>query len=243
MNAQAILSLPGISGISSISGNGIPANLPGHDWSAYTSCLSHFNTRSQRESAPTADQTRAFICARYRHHFGAEITCDYPQLIATCDAQGKIVAACGLRTADQPLFLERYLDAPVEQVLSTLFRKSLDRRHIAEIGNLVSVHRDATPLLFKMLWKEMHRQDVSHAIVTCTRNLKARFRSLTLVSLGNASEQCLTEQERACWGSYYSHDPEMLSAPIGSANLLLRFVRNKGNFTVHHFGTPAGTSR
>lgn len=42
-----------------------------------------------------------------------------PQLLAYRDAQGKLVAAVGLRqTAVGPLFVEHYLDAPVEEVLA-----------------------------------------------------------------------------------------------------------------------------
>ena len=49
------------------------------------------------------------------------------------DAGGTILAAVGFRYAkEEPLFLENYTGAPIEQVLRT------PRERIAEIGNLAS---------------------------------------------------------------------------------------------------------
>ena len=60
-----------------------------------------------------------------------------PQLVALHDDDGGIVAAAGYRSAaDGPLFLERYLAAPVEALLGAAGRPSPGRGRIVEVGHL-----------------------------------------------------------------------------------------------------------
>jgi hypothetical protein len=54
---------------------------------------------------------------------------------------GKVLAALGLRSAkDETLFLESYLDKPIENILAEKASRPIDRNRIIEIGSLASSH-------------------------------------------------------------------------------------------------------
>lgn len=67
---------------------------------------------------PLRAEVEAFVRTIYCERFGAEVRQFAPLLVALCDRHGEIVAAAGYRSAGSgPLFLERYLAAPVEALL------------------------------------------------------------------------------------------------------------------------------
>ena len=76
----------------------------------------------------------------YAERYGAHITEFAPVLLALRDAQGALVAAVGYRCAAlEPLFLERYLDGPVEQALLGADAPSSARRDMVEVAHLVAL--------------------------------------------------------------------------------------------------------
>ena len=83
--------------------------------------------------APGALRTsvESFIQSVYASSYGATIREFAPQLVCL-KANGKVIAAAGYRLATEPLFLERYLDRPVEQLLGS---SRLVERRISRICN------------------------------------------------------------------------------------------------------------
>ena len=113
--------------------------------------LSSFDAAPQPESAPTtrlnvygpADPGRTevedFIRRIYAERFGAVLTSFAPMLVGLRDPRQGLVAAAGYRSAStEPLFLERYLNAPVEQLLAAHAAQPPRRDAIAEVGHLAS---------------------------------------------------------------------------------------------------------
>lgn len=87
---------------------------------------------------PGRPQVEAFIRDVYLRRYGAVVRSFMPVLVALHDETG-IVAAAGYRSADQsPLFLERYLDAPVETLVARAQDATPDRATIVEVGHLAS---------------------------------------------------------------------------------------------------------
>src|SRR5690606_2444823 len=62
-----------------------------------------------------------FIRQRFDEAHGARISSFMPDLFGLHDARQQLSAVCGARlAAGQPLFLEQYLAAPVEQTIARL---------------------------------------------------------------------------------------------------------------------------
>ncbi|HUH37578.1 MAG TPA: thermostable hemolysin, partial [Spongiibacteraceae bacterium] len=89
------------------------------------------------------------IAEAFQRAYGAMVTTFCPTLLALRRA-GQLCAAVGLRPALEPLFLESYLSAPVQQVLGSRVDAPVRRSQLAEIGNLVS-NGGASPLLLLLL--------------------------------------------------------------------------------------------
>jgi hypothetical protein len=165
-----------------------------------------------------------FIVDRYRQAFGSAIIVDYPLLISLHETSGTVVAAVGLRWAnDSALFLEQYLMRNVESVLTDLFQRPVERRGIVELGSLAAKCSGATLYLIGAVAAYMAKRDFDFALATSTDQLRRLFGllDLELSSLGPARRDTLSDQSRN-WGTYYDHTPEVL---VGSVRSCLESVR------------------
>lgn len=166
-----------------------------------------------------------FIEARFEKAFGARLPRHYPLLTCLCanDAGGEILAAAGVRFAEEgPLFLEQYLDSPVEQAVAVAFGRPVARDSIVEIGSLASDSPDASLRLFGALasWLADHcgrRFAVATARPELERLLgRAGF---GLSTLGHANPRRLGEGA-GDWGSYYARTPRVFAGEIGDSSAL-----------------------
>lgn len=162
---------------------------------------------------PERERVEAYIEATYAEAFHGRIRAHYPTLMSVQDAQGQIHAAVGFRLAgDGPLFLERYLDEPIERVLDAA------RADIAEIGNLASASAGASLFLFMALARHLHQLGCDHAVATATRQLRRTFGRVGFPTrtLINADPARLGAEAKD-WGGYYERDPEVLAGAIAPA--------------------------
>lgn len=161
----------------------------------------------------------AFIRAVYREHYGAEVRSFAPTLVGLRDEDGTLVAAAGYRAADPgPLFLERYLFAPVQSLLAAGGAHAPDRARIVEVGHLASVRPGAGRRLFAPLALHLAALGFDWVVGTLTEELRMLFARLGIepTALGVA-DPSLLGAEAAAWGCYYDHRPMVLAGRIGPA--------------------------
>ncbi len=171
---------------------------------------------SQRQ-LPARLRVERFLEDAYGRAFGGRLRSHYPVLMGVWDAQGGLHAAAGFRFAsDGPLFLEQYLDAPVEHAVAAVAGGRAERDGIAEIGNLASSSPGASIFLFLALAGYLDRQGCRWAVATATRQLRRIFgrAGFTTRKLAEARADALGP---ACsdWGSYYEQDPQVLAGEVG----------------------------
>ena len=107
--------------------------------------------------------------------------------------------------ASGALYLEHYLDRPVEVVLSAAVGERVARERVVEVGNLAAasagfgaaVPRSPHPGRLGYVW----------AVFTATREVRGTFRALRL-----RRRACSPRPPGACptaarVGSYYAHEP------------------------------------
>lgn len=167
----------------------------------------------------SCERTRVeqFIKSIYLKSYGARIEINYPVLMSVCNSAGDILAAAGFRyAADAPLFLERYIDTPIEQALSELYKGPLERRDIVEIGNLASGGGGASVFLFAALSAYLDSQGVRYATITGTQLISERLRKLGLKphTICDANINRLPQGEQEKWGSYYDACPRVLAGSV-----------------------------
>lgn len=162
---------------------------------------------------PQRAEVEDFIRGVYAERFGARVQQFAPQLVALQDETG-LLAAAGFRPASQgPLFLERYLDAPVEQLLP-----QPDRQGVVEVGHLAASRAGEGRRLILMLGPVLAAQGFRWVVSTLTEELRHLFLRLGVapLALGVADPSRLGGEAEA-WGTYYDHQPVVLAGSLDAA--------------------------
>ena len=149
--------------------------------------------------------------------YGARIASHYPSLLCACAGDGRVLASIGFRAAaEQPLFLEHYLDQPIEDALGDAGCSASGRAGIVEIGNLAACNPGASLFLFVTLAALLRYRGYVHAVATATRALKRTIESFgfKLASLGPADPDRLADRGES-WGRYYASQPMIVAGDIG----------------------------
>lgn len=171
--------------------------------------------------------TEAFIRARYAEAYGAEVPRFLPLLYALQDEHGQMLAAAGLGlAADGPLYLEQYLDAPIEQVLTDREGRVVSRSGVAEIGHLCGLLAGTGRRLFPQIAADLLRRGQHHAVFTATRGLRTLFHRLGIdpAPLAPASPARIDPAAAAAWGRYYAADPWVIGGALELGRHLLGAV-------------------
>ena len=176
------------------------------------------------------EEVEAFIRSIFKARFGAEIRNFAPCLVSLRDRSGDITAAAGYRVAaESPLFLERYLAAPIEAVLSP-HEPTLDRADVVEVGHLASLRPGRGIVLMSLLGMHLAAQNLRWVVGTATKELRQLFDRLGVapVALGIAHPKMLGDEEAAHWGSYYDHGPEVLAGHLQRSLQRLERLSQRG---------------
>lgn len=164
--------------------------------------------------APERAELEQFIGVVFRRAYGASIRHFMPQLMSLRDAGGKLLAVCGLRNAESgSLFLETYLDAPVEALIAGRAAQEVTRRDIVEIGNLAVAEPGLAPHLLASVSRYLHGTGTEWAVFTAIpvlRNSLTRL-NMQLEVLADARLERIVPAERPAWGTYYDKNPQVMA--------------------------------
>ncbi|MBK1715384.1 hypothetical protein CKO43_21755 [Rubrivivax gelatinosus] len=169
-------------------------------------------------------QVEALVRRVYRERYRAEVREFAPAMVGLHDSAGALVAAAGYRPArDGALFLERYLDAPVEALLG----EPVERARIVEVGHLAAARAGEGRRLITRIGPHLAEQGYDWVVCTLTVELRHLFVRLGIapVTLGVADPDLLGA-DAARWGSYYDHRPLVLAGRLDTA--IARFKRRGG---------------
>ena len=164
---------------------------------------------------PRRADAEQFIAATFHARYGATIGNFAPNLV-TLERHGELYAAAGWRCAgDEPLFLETYLDDPIEALLARMAGQAVPRRGIVEVGHLSSVRRGGSVDVISGLSRHLARLGFEWVVFTATAELISIFSrlSLPLLALAPADPARLGDAARD-WGTYYDTRPVVVAGPI-----------------------------
>lgn len=162
---------------------------------------------SHDASDPQRAEVEAFIRRVYAEQYGARITGFAPTLLSMRDAQGRLRAAAGFRSAsDGPLFLERYLTGPVDQLLSS--HAQVDRDRIVEVGHLAALQAGDGRRMAARVAAQLVAQGQDWIVCTLTAPLRHLFTRLGIASITlGVADPARLGAEAPAWGSYYKQAP------------------------------------
>lgn len=177
---------------------------------------------------PDLQAVRAFTRAVFERSYGAQLSGFFPDLIRF-DIDGRTQAVVGYRlAAGSDLFLEHYLDQPVEQAASEALAQQLRAPHdgnasiphchrsdMVEVGNLAIVDPGLARWAIAATTAFLHAAGLRWVLFTATRPLANAFRRLGLrpLALADADPSRLPDGG-AAWGSYYAGNPQVYLGDI-----------------------------
>jgi hypothetical protein len=165
----------------------------------------------------------SFIHNTFKQSYGADIHHFLPRLMSLSNHKDELIAAVGFHPAqNEPLFLEQYLDRPIEDLLSCQRGHPVQRGKIMEVGNLAVATAGGARGLIIALTSYIKGAGFDWVVFTAVPSLINSFRKmgLEIIPLVEArKERLVTGSER--WGSYYDSDPVVVAGNVnqGFANL------------------------
>lgn len=171
---------------------------------------------------PRRAEVEALIRCVFADRFGARLT-DFAPTLVSLQSGGRILAAAGYRcAADGPLFLERYLSAPVQQVLAQA-GEMVPRSQVVEVGHFAAARAGAGLALTVLLGQHLREAGFGWVASTVTRELHRLFvRAGVRPRLLGAADPAALGAAAGEWGSYYAHAPLVLAGELPQALAVLR---------------------
>lgn len=171
-----------------------------------------------------------FVARRFREVYDARVTHFLPRLFGAREPRGGLAAVFGLRSAaDGPLFLEQYLDMPIESAICERFGNRAARAAVAEVGNLAGATPGALRALIPALTQRLADEGFAYVSFTGSSRLCNGFAKLGLPlrSVAPAAVDRLPWSERGSWGRYYDGSPEVMVGDVAmGARLLEAYARH-----------------
>lgn len=168
------------------------------------------------------------VRATYAAAYGAVIRHLLPVLLGLADERGELLGVVGAQSGRDPapMFLETYLDRPVEEALGAAVGAPVSRASLAEVGNLAALQPGAGLALVSALAAYLDGTGLGWAVFTATGSLRAGFRrrGLELADLG-AADGARLGARLSDWGRYYETEPRVTAAHIGT--LRATFARDE----------------
>ncbi len=159
----------------------------------------------------------AFIRREFLEHFAARITQFMPVLVGLHDGRGSILAAAGCRNAgEERLFLETYLDTPIERAIAERFGADVPRDEIVEVGSLACRNGRAAIAMIQALVPYLLEAKFSWVVFTGADTVARVFQRLHLFPqrLCRADKSRLDYDQQRAWGRYYDHDPHVMAGRL-----------------------------
>jgi hypothetical protein len=197
---------------------------------------SHKDLPASVQTSLSGDMNRqaaeSFVHDCFRYHYRAEIRQFLPVLMSLSDNSQRLQAVLGFRHAShgEALFLENYLDQPVEQLLASRIQAPVDRERLVEVGNLAVADSGGGRWLITALTAYLSATQAEWAIFTIGPVLQNAFKrmGLKLIELAEAQRERLPADEQSLWGNYYEQRPKVMAGNVAHGHgVLLEYCRRE----------------
>ncbi len=182
--------------------------------SAFNEVERHFSVRFSKYDSADRAEIEQFIIKTFHHTFGADIRRFKPYLMSLRDLDHKLIGVCGLHSATkEKLFIEHFLEMPIEAVLSTHTGHTVNRTDIVEIDNFSIEDLEMSRYLVTAINDQLYFTAKQWAVLTATPALRDVFIDLGLCPevLADADDGLLSSEDRKVWGNYFDQAPQILA--------------------------------
>ncbi|MCL1073729.1 thermostable hemolysin [Shewanella dokdonensis] len=171
------------------------------------------------QQRPAVEQ---FIASKFQQVHHAQLNSFLPWLI-DISYHGRTVGAYGLRPGQyQPLFIEQYLPAAIEQLVAEVAKRPVVRDSLIEIGNLALETKAFGPMLMVTLAQMLASAGYEWMVFTATEQVQHLMQRLGFEphSLCSADPAKLAG-DYSIWGSYYRNNPSVMIGNLQRASEII----------------------
>jgi hypothetical protein len=158
-------------------------------------------------------ELEAFVGDAFARKHDATVTSFMPTLLSFRDHVGTLRGATGLRAAgSHALYLEQYLDRPVESAIDRAAGRPVDRRQVVEVGNLASANCRTAVRMVALLPAYLLARDFQWIVFTATSTVREILLGFgaPLIELARAESGRVAPGSDQ-WGRYYETDPRVFA--------------------------------
>lgn len=195
---------------------------------------------SARLTASTAGaddrgEFEAFVQAAFHRRHGAVVASFMPTLLGLRDGAGRVTCVTGYRGASgRSLYLEHYLDRPVEEELSARIGRRVERSAIVEVGNLAGSSCRSAIRMVTLLPRHLLGLGHEWIVFTATSAVYGILQSvgapLTELAVADAARVAGTADD---WGAYYQQDPRVFAGHLPDGLRLKTPGRTRAGAAAH----------
>ena len=156
-----------------------------------------------------------FTKDQYEARFGCTLTEFYPNTVSVYE-DGVLTAVAGFRGAGTgKLFLEQYLETPIEQCIWAKFTPPAERHEIVELGGFAATSRRAALPLMIYLAPALYELGYKKLVCTANKPIQMCLRTLGLdpIFVADADQGKLKTSDED-WGTYYNGQPQVFTGDI-----------------------------
>lgn len=170
------------------------------------------------------DRVEKYIEQQFESTYGAKLTEFLPIFLTlSCGDRLSATAGIALGGCTQNLFLEQYLDQPIESELENITKEKINRKQLVEIGNLVATTSGASRLMLIILASVLSEAGYDWMVFTATKPLLHSLHKLGFEThvIAQAKPARLSNNFNADWGSYYYNQPQVVAGRLSSAQQIV----------------------
>jgi hypothetical protein len=178
-----------------------------------------------RSGSPDRPQLEAFVADAFRRRHDATVESFMPTLLSFRDGAGDLRGVIGLRdAARQPLYLEQYLEQPVEAAIAAASGQPVERRQVVEVGNLAGTNCRTAMRMVAALPAYLLANDYQWIVFTATNAVRGILQGFgaPLVELARADGSRVANGPDR-WGRYYDTDPRVLAGYLPASRRIPGF--------------------
>lgn len=180
----------------------------------------------------------------YRKFYGAELIAFPKEFIAITYKTKGLMSCLGMNYAENsPLFLEQYLDAPIEEELTAITGSNVKREEIVEIGTLAVRSRSTCRMIISALAGLLVKRRKKYLVFTAVKTLRNTLSHLEVpfTTMTTASAERVKDNSR--WGNYYYDAPQVIFVDIDSCTSALKKLMHNASSAVAVGKDPKKTAR
>ncbi len=174
------------------------------------------------EGCSGRQELERYVSRKYLQVHNAHVNEYLPILVGIHDGS-ELVGVFGLRPGRyRPMFLEQYLDGPIEQQVASISKQPVDRSALMEIGNLAITRKGYGPLAMVLMAMSLAEADYEWMVFTVTEQVERLMKYLGFEPhyLVSADPDRL-KGDQLLWGSYYENNPRVMVGSLKTASEII----------------------